>query len=222
MRSASRRSPRRRRIDEAVESDPPPLVDRGHQVAGAELAPAFTVHDHRGIEPEDVARLADQPILPEGGDVLFAEPLDVETIARHEVPDPLDRLRRTDQPAGAAARDLARLAHREATADRAVVGRYVGLRILRSAIEHHRDDLRDHIAGALHDDGIADADILTGDLVLIVQGGALDDDTADGDRLEHRDRSERALAANLDRDVAQHRLRLLRREFLRDRPARRP
>ena len=110
------------RIDEPVERDAPPLVDRGHQVAGAEFAPAFALHDHLGIEPEDVARLADQPVLPEGGDVLLAEPLDVEAVARDEVPEPLDGLRGTDQPAGAAPRDLARLAHREAAADRAVVG----------------------------------------------------------------------------------------------------
>src|SRR5262249_30066029 len=150
--------------------------------------------------------LADQLVLPEGGDVLLAEPFDVEAVARHEMPEPLDRLRRTDQSAGATPRDLARLAYRETAANRAVVGELVGHRVLWPAVEHHRNDLRDHIARTLDDDGIADADILAGDLVLVVQGGALYDDTADSDRFEHRHRGQGALAADLDRDVAQYRL----------------
>src|SRR5207244_11037180 len=113
------------RIDEAIERDPPAFVDRGYELLGADLAPALALHDRRGIEPEDVARLADQPVLPKGCDVLFAEPLDVEAIPRDEVPEPLDGLRRTNQSAGAAPRHLARLAHREAAADRAVIGKLV-------------------------------------------------------------------------------------------------
>src|SRR6516225_5558732 len=85
----------------------PALVDRGHQVASAELAPAFTFRDDLGVEAENVARPADQPILPERGDVLFAQPFDIEAVARHEMPQALDRLRGADQAAGAAARDLA-------------------------------------------------------------------------------------------------------------------
>src|SRR5947209_14988689 len=144
-------------IDKALERNSPALIDRGHQVARAEFAPAFALGDHLGVEAEDVARLADQPVLPEGGDVLLAEPLDVEAMARHKVPEPLDGLRGADQPASAAPRNLAGLAHREAAADRAVVGESVGLRLLRAAIEHDRDDLRDHVAGALNDNGGDDA-----------------------------------------------------------------
>src|SRR6202022_1834060 len=141
---------------------------------------------------------------------------------RDEMPEPLDGLCRTDQPTGATPRHLARLAHREAAADRAVVGELVRLRVLWAAVEHDPDDLRDHVAGALDHDGVADADILARDLVLVVQGGTLHDDSPDGDRFEHRHRGQRALAAYLDPDVAQHGLRLLRGKFLGDRPARRP
>src|SRR3984893_12587868 len=209
-------------LDEAVERNPPALVDRSDQLAGADLAPALALHDRRGIESEDVARLADQPVLPKGRDMFLAEPLDVEAVARDEMTEPLDGLRGTDQPAGAAPRHLTRLAHREAAADRAMVGKLVRLRILRPAVEHDRDDLWDHVTGALDDDGVADPDILARDLVLIVQGGTLHDDPADGDRLEHRHRGQRALAADLDRDVTQHSLCLLCGKFLSDRPARRP
>src|SRR5580704_18482583 len=130
-----------KRVDKAVKRNSPALVDRGHQVARAELAPAFALGDHLGIEAEDVARLADQPVLPESSDVLLAEPLDVEATARHEMPEALDRLRGAYQPAGAAPRHLARLAHREAAADRAMVRELVGHHILWAAVEHDRDDL---------------------------------------------------------------------------------
>ena len=66
-------------------------------------------------------------------------------------------------------------------------------------VRHHRDHLRDHVAGALDDDGVAVADVLARDLVLVVQGGAADDDAADGDRLQLGHRRQRAGAADLDR-----------------------
>ena len=105
-----RQQPRRRlpdlrdaeRVDEAVERDAAALVDRRDQLVGADLAPALALRDHLGVEPEDVAGAADQPVLPERGDVLLAEPLDVEAVARDEMLQPLDRLRRADQPAAAA------------------------------------------------------------------------------------------------------------------------
>ena len=149
------------------------------------------------FEPEDVAGLADQAVFPEFGDVLGAEPLDVEAVARDKMLQPLDRLRRADQPAGTAPRHHALLAHREAAADRAMFGEFIRLRVGRAAVEDDADDLRDHIAGALDDDRVADPHILAGDLVLVVQRRALHDDAADRDRLEHRDRGQRALAADL-------------------------
>src|ERR1700757_4794169 len=108
-------------IDKTLERNSPALVDRGHKVARTEPAPTFTLGNHLRVEAEDVARLADQPVLPKGSDVLFAEPLDVEAVARHKVPEPLDRLRGAYQSTGAAPRDLAGLAHRDAAADRALV-----------------------------------------------------------------------------------------------------
>src|SRR5271155_1698595 len=178
------------RIDEALERDPPTLVDRGHQIAGAEFAPALSLGDDLRIEAEDIARLADQPVPPKTGDVLFAEPFDVEAIARHERREPLDGLRGTDRPAGAAPRALPRLAHRKAAADRAVVGKLVGHCVLWPTVEHDRDDLRDHVTGPLYDNGVADAHVLALDLVLVVQSGALHDDAPDCDRFEHRHRGQ--------------------------------
>ena len=62
-------------------------------------------------------------------------------------------------------------------------------------------DLRDDVAGALHDDRVADPHVLARDLVLVVQRRVRDDDAADGDRLELGDRRQRAGAADLDVDV---------------------
>src|SRR5438045_8249006 len=59
------------RIDEAIERDPSAFVDCGDELVGADLSPTLTFHDRCGIEPEDIARLADQPVLPKGCDVLL-------------------------------------------------------------------------------------------------------------------------------------------------------
>ena len=93
------------------------------------------------------------------------------------------------------------------------------------------NDLRNHVAGALDNDGVANADIAalaqrltvaadTLDVILVVQRDVLHDDAADADRLELADRRERAGATNLDLDVVEHGDGALGRELVRDRPAR--
>ena len=67
---------------------------------------------------------------------------------------------------------------------------------------------------------VADAHVLARDLVLVVQGRVRDHHAADGDRLEPRDRRQRAGAPDLDVDGLEDGARLLGRELARDRPAR--
>ena len=109
--------------------------------------------------------------------------------------------------------------------------KFVSLRVLRPLVEHDADDLRDHVAGTLHDDRVALANVDAvadrlavvadrRDIVLVVQRGVGDDDAADGDRRKPRHRRQRAGAADLDVDFLQHRRRLLGGELVRDRPAR--
>src|SRR5690348_8321086 len=108
--------------------------------------------------------------------------------------EPLDGLRRADEGTGAAPRRLALLADGDTVADRAFgmlaagarqLGAHrEGTRIRRTLLRYHRDDLRDDVAGALHDDHVAVAEILARDLILVVQRRAGDDDAADIDRLE--------------------------------------
>ena len=145
--------------------------------------------------------------------------------------EPLDLLRRADEPAGAAAHRLALLAHGMAAAGRAFGGKFVRLGAPRPLLQHHVDDLRNDVAGALDRHGVADADVGAAadriavvadalDVVLVVQRGVLHHHAADRDRLELGDRRQRAGAADLDLDVAQHGGGALGRELVRDRPAR--
>ena len=188
-----------------------------------DFAPALAIQQlgAPAVQAEDVGRRPDQVVLIEGFDVLVAQAFDVEGAARDEMAQPLHRLGRADEAAGAAAHHLAFLAHGVGAADRAFVGELVfGAAALAVGVDH-ADDLRDHVAGALHDHLVADAHVLARDLVLVVQRGVRHHHAADGDRLQLGDRGERAGAADLDRDVVEGGDRLLGREFVRDRPARR-
>src|SRR5580692_9239015 len=192
-----REQPRRRladlrdaeRIDEPVERDAPPLIDRPDQIAGAQLTPAFAAHQLLRLEPEDIAGAADEAVSPERGDMLRAHSLDIETVARDKMLQSFDRLRGADQTSSAALRDKAGLANDETAASGTFVRKLVRRRIGRPLIQDDRDNLRDHVTGALDDDRIALADVLTLDLVFVMQRCPLHDDTAHGDRREKRHRS---------------------------------
>src|SRR5689334_25211959 len=115
---------------------------------------------------------------------------------------------------------------------RALLGKVVRLGALRALVDDHVDHLRDHVASPLNYNGIADANVAAFtqrfavaadalDVVLIVQGDVLHDDTAHAHRLEFPDGSQRARAADLNFDVLKDRHGALGRKFVRDRPARR-
>src|SRR5579883_1076301 len=221
------------RVDEAVERDRAAPVDRLQELARRHFAPALARAD-LGValmEAEDVRRRLDQTVAPEGEDVLLAEPVDIEGKARAEMDEALDRLCRADEAAGAAPRGFARLADGEAAADRALRLRRPRRRQLRThrkgrrrgpSLGHHRDDLRDDVAGALDDDGVAVAEVLARDLVLVMQRRARDDDAADIDRLEIGPGGEDTGTPDGDLDRFQHRHSLLGGKFVGQRPARRP
>ena len=150
---------------------------------------------------------------------------DVEGAARHEVAQVGEFLERTGELAGAAPYDGLRAGRGGLLGDRRVqraraVGREgIGLRALGPLLQHHADDLRDHVAGALQDHGVADPDVLARDLVGVVQGGVLDHHAPDRHRQQPRHRGDRAGAAHLDVDGLQDRPRALGGELACDRPA---
>ncbi len=171
------------------------------------------------LQAEDVGGRVKPAQLDEFGDRLLAQPLDVERAARHEMPQPLEPLGRADQAAGAADVDLAFLGDRLALAFRAMVGEDV--RVARFVARQILDHLRDDVAGALDAHAVADAQAEPRDLVAIVERDVGDDHAADADRSQPPDRRQLAGAPDLDVDRFQRRLGLLRREFVREAPARR-
>ncbi len=84
----------------------------------------------------------------------------------------------------------------------------------------HAHDLGDHVSAALDHHLIADLELQTRDLVLVVQRRPRDGDAADLDRPQVRDGSQRAGPPDLHLDVFDHRHRLAGGVFECDRPAR--
>ena len=81
------------------------------------------------------------------------------------------------------------------------------------------DDLRDDVAALFDHHAIADADVLAGDLVGVVQRGVRDRGAGQQHRLEHRHRRHRAGPSDVDGDVLQRGRLLLRRETCRRSPS---
>jgi hypothetical protein len=83
------------------------------------------------------------------------------------------------------------------------------------------DDVRNHVAGALDQHGIAGAEIFAADFVQVMQRRVRNRNARELHRLEFRDRGQRTDPADLDLDSFDNRFRLLRFELVSDRPARR-
>src|SRR4249919_720085 len=88
---------------------------------------------------------------------------------------------------------------------RALLRKMIGPGILRALVDNDVDNLRNDVAGALDDNGIADANIAAFtqllaiaadslDVILVVQRDVLHDDPTNADRLQLANRRERASA----------------------------
>src|SRR5512139_2727938 len=82
------------------------------------------------------------------------------------------------------------------------------------------DDLGDHVARPLHDHGVADADVLLGDLVFVVQGCPAHRDAAHLDGFHDGNGGQHARSPHTDDDVLDDGRCLRGREFDRHGPAR--
>src|SRR5580692_10149634 len=231
------------RIDETFQRYLPSFLDCGKEIPHGGFAVTFDLLKlELGVaflQRENIARLLDPSFLEEELDLLLAEPLDIEGTARGEQSQVLDLLEGTGELAAAAGA-------RALLAGRGLLAHHVGVQrartllrkvklfgILRPLVDHDIDHLRNHIAGALDHDRVADPDIAAVaqrlalvadpfDVVFIVQRHVLHDDAADADRLQLADRRERAGAPDLNLDIAQHRDGALGWELVRNRPARGP
>ena len=152
-------------------------------------------------------------------DELLAEPLDVQCSAAREVTEIVLQLRGAVE-IGAARDDFVLQTDRRRFADRAARGQLEAPRLRGSFVLHDHHDLRNHVAGALNDDGIAHPHILAIDLVLVVERCARDRDTTDVNRCEACHGRQGARASDLDFDSLDDRRLLLRRKLERDRPTR--
>ena len=103
---------------------------------------------------------------------------------------------------------------------RTVFGKLVRLGVAGPLVHDHVQDLRNDIAGALHDNHVPNANVLTAHIVSIVQSGELDRDSAEPHRLEHRVRVHRSRPAHIDAYLFQPGRRNLTGKLERNRPAR--
>ena len=83
---------------------------------------------------------------------------------------------------------------------------------------HRPDHLRDHIAGAAHDDGVAYPHVLAGYLVLVVERGIGHGRSTDEHRLQNRKGRHGTRSTDVHLDAKQAGRLLLGRKLVRDRP----
>jgi hypothetical protein len=194
--------------------------DPGDEVGRALLAHPLEALQLLLRQGVDVGERAHQAAVHQLVDHLLAQALDVEGAAAGEVEQRELALRRADQAAGAAVIGPARLAHDVAATGRASERHAEVGHVAVARLGHAADDLRNHVPGAADDDAIACADALPPHLEDVVQRRARHRRAADEHRLEPGHRRQLAGAAHLHLDAEQARRLLLRRVFLRRRPAR--
>src|SRR5690349_19593308 len=196
------------RVDEALERNRPPRLDRREEIADRCLAIALDLLEFQFVvailQGEDIGGLPHPLLVEEILQLLLPKAVDVEGAPRHEQLQMLDLLERTGELARAAgARAL--LAGRRLLAHDIGVQRTWALPrkmefpgALRPLVDDDIDHLRDDVAGALNHDGVADPDITALaqhlalvadalDVVFIMQRDVLHDDAADADGLELAD-----------------------------------
>ena len=186
------------------------------QVIGRLLLDPFKGEQLLGCQPVQPGAVVHQPVVHQQVDHRRPQPLDV-----HRVPaGKMDDAPFTGSRAGGvdAADDcLVRVADRFAAADRAGFGDLVWDRVLPMA-----DDLQnfgDDLPRLPHQQGVADADPLFGDKVLVVQGRPADRGAGQGDAVKDGGRRQGAGAADLDFNIPQDRFFFFRWVFEGHRPA---
>ena len=176
-----------------------------------------------GDVPE-IERRADHAALHKFVGHGVAEAFDVEHLARCEVPELRRRARRAREVIAAPRHKALPLLHRPAARRtfpsdvRHEVERH---RIRRPPRQHHFHHRGNDLAGFFDDDGIAHADVLALDFLLIVQRGARHGAAGKKDRLQLRHRCQDARAPHLHSDRMELRLRALGFVLISHRPARR-
>ena len=149
----------------------------------------------------------------------IAQSLNIHGIARHKMRNVSGKLRRALRTGAADGRTV-RIALHGRAADRAGRRKMIGLRPRRALFLHHGEDFGDDLPGLADADGIADADVLFGNKVLVMQGGICDGRSRQPYRTDHRLRRQDAGSSNLHCNVLHNRFLDLRRILVGAGPAR--
>ena len=176
----------------------PALVDRRNDVGRGLVGHALELGERRDAQLVDVGRRVHEAAVDQLIDQLVAQALDIHRAPAGEMQQRLLALRRAHQPARAARDRLVGQPHHRRAAFRAARGHHESPRPGRPLLGQHAHDLRNDVAGAAHDDGVADAHVLAPDLVLVVQRRVGHGDAADEHGLQARHRGQCAGAPDLD------------------------
>src|SRR6185312_2309979 len=191
-------------------------VDIGENLLGRLLAHALERHQVVEFQIVKIGNVLYQAFAHQLIHQRFAHPVDVHYAARGPMQDRLPQARWAID-IDAAAGGFALHAHDLAAADWAC--RWHAERVAMLAFLHHSHHVRDNIAGALHQHGIADLDAQAFYFVFVMQCRFRYHHAAHVHRAKQRARRQRAGAPYADADIFDHGLFLARREFESDGPA---
>ena len=137
---------------------------------------------------------------------------------------PFNALGRTDEPARTAPHrislaSLPLLTLRMAAASRTHFWKFIRFRATRPLLCHHGNNLRDHIARPLHNNCIANTQVLAGNFILVMQRGIGHNHTANRDGPEPRDWRQSPRAPHLNFNTFQNRRCFFRSKLVGNGPA---
>ena len=208
------------RVDEAGERGLLARLQSREQVLGGFGAHALKPFQLRLRDAVQARWIGNQAAAHQLLHQLVPQAFDVERKARREVPDALLALRGALRTGPATGHHLAFGAFDRCPAGGTLGGHPHRRRGRRALGLHDLCDLRNDVAGAVNEHGVADAQIQPLDLVHVVQGGVGDRHAAHEHRLQLRHRRDGAGAADLEVDVPHHRAGLLGRILVGDGPTR--
>ena len=207
-------------VDKACQRGRLALVQRIQQVLRGFFAHAVQPGQGLQLQRVQIGQAADDLAVHQLLHQLVTQALDVQRAALGKVQHGLLALRAAIDAGGAAGIDLAFFPCHGTAADRAGIGHGKRHRAFRALLKHHRYHFGDHVTGAAHHHGIANAHILAVRLFLVVQRGIGHGHATHKHRLQLGHRCELAGTADLHVDAAHHGQHFLRRVLVRHRPAR--
>ena len=176
------------------------LLDGGEQVLGGFFAHALQLGHVLLAEEIQVAGGLDQPRLYQVLHHRDAQTLNVHGIPAGKVGQVAQQLSGTLGPGTADVGAVLIPGHRRA-AFGAHIREAVGHGVIGPLFHHHGQYLRDDLPRLAHQHGIADADVLLGDKILVVEGGIGHRGAGQTHRLQHRLGGEHAGTTYLNHNI---------------------